>query len=97
MGVFVVAQGRIENREQLDQYVEKALPTIDAHGGRVVAFDEQPTVVEGTVEFPRTVILEFETQDAFRAWYESPEYQAILPVRLAAMPGTLIVAKGLAS
>ncbi len=95
MPVYVVAQGRIENRELLDAYVAQALPTIGAHGGRVVAFDETPEVVEGTVEFPRTVIVEFATREAFRAWYDSPEYQAILPQRFEAAPGTLIVAQGL--
>ena len=95
MPVYVVAQGRIENRELLDQYVAQALPTISAHGGRVVAFDETPEVVEGTVEYPRTVIVEFATREAFRAWYDSPEYQAILPQRFEAAPGTLIVAQGL--
>ena len=95
MAVYVVAQGRIENPEVLGQYVEKAIPTIGAHGGRIVAFDETPEVVEGTVDFPRTVIVEFPTREAFRAWYHSPEYQAILPMRLDAAPGTLIVANGL--
>lgn len=95
MSVYVVAQGRIENRELLDKYVAQALPTISAHGGRVVAFDETPDVVEGTVEYPRTVIVEFATREAFRAWYDSPEYQAILPQRFEAAPGTLIVAQGL--
>lgn len=95
MAVYVVAQGRIENPAVLAQYVEKAIPTIGAHGGRIVAFDETPDVVEGTVDFPRTVIVEFPTREAFRAWYDSPEYQAILPMRLGAAPGTLIVANGL--
>ena len=95
MPVYVVAQGRIDNRELLDAYVAQALPTISAHGGRVVAFDETPEVVEGTVEYPRTVIVEFQTREAFRAWYDSPEYQAILPQRFEAAPGTLIVAQGL--
>ena len=94
MSVYVVAQGRIENRKLLDDYVAQALPTISAHGGRVVAFDETPEVVEGTVDYPRTVIVEFATREAFRAWYDSPEYQAILPQRFEAAPGTLIVAHG---
>ena len=97
MSVYVVAQGRIENREMLKQYVEKAIPTITAHGGRIVAFDETPEVVEGAVDFPRTVIIEFPNRMAFRDWYDSDEYQAILPIRFEAMPGTLIVVKGLAS
>ncbi len=94
MSVFVVAQGRIEDRGKLDEYVGKALPTIQAHGGRVVAFDETPEVVEGEVAHPRTVILEFESREAFRGWYDSPDYQAILPLRLESAPGTLVVANG---
>ena len=60
-----------------------------------MAFDETPEVVEGTIDYPRTVIVEFATREAFRAWYDSPEYRAILPLRFEAAPGTLIVAQGL--
>ena len=94
MAVYVVAQSRIENREMLEGYVSKALPTIQRHGGRVVAFDETPQFIEGSVEHPRTVIVGFESEEAFRAWYDSPEYQEILPQRLNAAPGTLILAQG---
>jgi uncharacterized protein (DUF1330 family) len=97
MSIYVIAHGRIENRKLLDEYVAKVLPTIQAHRGRVVAFDEAPEVVEGTTDHPRTVILEFPSREAFRAWYDSPEYQAILPLRLKSAPGTLIVAAGFAS
>ena len=34
MAVYVVAQGPITNRNALDEYVEKAIPTLDAHGAR---------------------------------------------------------------
>ncbi len=95
MSVYVIAQGRIDDRAKLDRYVEKVLPLIQAHGGRVVAFDENPAVVEGEIQHPRTVVLEFASRDAFQAWYDSPEYQAVLPLRLESTPGTLIVANGL--
>ena len=95
MSVYVVAQGRIENREMLDEYVSKVLPTIQSSGGRVLGFDEEPTVIEGSVEHPRTVILKFPSREAFRAWYDSDDYQAILPLRLESTPGSLIVVKGL--
>ena len=96
MAVYVVAQGRITDRKVLDEYVDKAISTLDAHGALVVAFDENPQVIEGTTETPRTVILEFSSHEAFRAWYDSPEYQAILLLRLSAAPGTIIVANGFA-
>ena len=93
MSVYVIVQGRIDNRDLLDQYVQKVIPTIESHQGRVVAFDEDPEVVEGPIEHPRTVILEFPSMHAFQAWYDSPEYQEILPLRLKSTRGTLIVAK----
>jgi uncharacterized protein (DUF1330 family) len=42
MSVYVIAQGKIENRELLDQYGAKVGPTIKSHQGRIVAFDEEP-------------------------------------------------------
>ncbi len=97
MPVYVVAQGKIENREMLNEYVAKAIPTIQSGGGRILGFDESPEVVEGEVAHPRTVILEFPSRDAFRAWYDSDAYQAILPLRLESTPGTLVVVDGLHS
>jgi uncharacterized protein (DUF1330 family) len=94
MSVYVIAQAKIENRGLLDEYVAKVIPTIVSHQGRVVAFDEEPEVVEGPIEHPRTVVLEFPSMMAFHAWYDSPEYQGILPLRLKSTRGTLIVAKG---
>ncbi len=49
MSVYVIAQSKIENRALLDQYVAKVIPTIESHQGRVVAFDEEPEVVRGTL------------------------------------------------
>ena len=94
MAVYVIVQGKVENQGLLDQYVAKAGPTIRAHQGRTLAFDAEPEVVEGNVEHPRTVIVEFQSMAAFHSWYDSPEYQQILPLRLKATRGTLIVAKG---
>lgn len=95
MAVYVVAQGRVENRDMLNEYVAKALRTIRASGGRVLGFDESPDIIEGEVGHPRTVIVEFPSHDAFRAWYDSDAYQAILRLRLDSTPGTMIVVNGL--
>jgi uncharacterized protein (DUF1330 family) len=94
MHVYVIGQSKIENPGLLDQYVAKVVPTIESHQGRVLAFDEKPEVVEGSIEHPRIVILEFPSMAAFQGWYNSPEYQEILPLRLSSTRGTLIIAKG---
>ena len=61
---------------------------------KILAFDLEPEIVEGPVTHPRTVLLEFPSREAFRAWYDSPEYQAVLPLRLQSVAGTLVVAEG---
>jgi uncharacterized protein (DUF1330 family) len=94
MAVYVIVQGKVEDQEVLDEYVAKAGPTIKSHHGRTIVFDEEPELVEGKIDYPRTVIVEFPSMTAFRAWYDSPEYQAVLPLRLKATRGTLIVANG---
>ena len=97
MPVYAVAQGRIENRKMLDEYVSKVIPTILSGGGRILGFDEAPEVIEGEIDHPRTVLIEFPSREAFRAWYDSRDYQAILPLRLESTPGTLILVDGIAS
>jgi len=94
MHVYVIGQSKIVNPGLLDQYVSKVVPTIESHQGRVLAFDEKPEVVEGPIDHPRTVILEFPSMAAFQGWYDSPEYKEILPLRLNSTRGTLVVAKG---
>jgi uncharacterized protein (DUF1330 family) len=94
MPVYVIAQGRTVNRAMHDDYVAKALPTLERHGAKILAVTETPDVIEGKVENPRFVLLEFASRERFRTWYDSPEYQAILHLRLESVPGTFVVIEG---
>jgi uncharacterized protein (DUF1330 family) len=90
MSVFLIARGRIADQEMHDEYVARAIETIPSEA-RIVAFDFSSEVVEGDQADHRTVIIEFPSREAFRAWYDSPEYQEVLPLRLNSVPGTLAV------
>ena len=94
MSVYAIAQGRITDQEAFDNYVALARPTLEAHDVNVVAFDESPVAVEGDIDFPRTVILEFPDSDAFYRWYDSAEYQAARQHRLPASVGRFILVNG---
>ena len=93
MSVYVVASGRIDNPEMLNEYLGKASATIPPEA-QVLAVDETAEVVEGDVQPPRIVIIEFPSRESFRGWYDSPEYQAVVGLRLEAAPGTMVVAEG---
>ncbi len=96
MSVLAIAQGRVNDRALMDEYVALAIPTVEAHDGKVLAFDEAPTLIEGTTDYPRTVVLEFESEQAFYRWYDSPEYRAARPLREKAAEGTFTLVQGLA-
>ena len=68
-------------------------PTIGAAGGEVVAFDVAAETIEGAPPGPTTVIVKFESTEAAKAWYESPEYQAALPKRLDATEGFAVISQ----
>ena len=95
MTVYAIAQGKIEDRERFNQYIAEATPTLIAHDAKVLALDESPVIVEGSVDYPRTVVIEFESETAFRRWYDSPEYTAARKHRLDAAKGTFILVKAL--
>jgi uncharacterized protein (DUF1330 family) len=95
MPVYAIAQGRIEDQEQFAAYLEQATPTLIEHGARVLALDDSPAVIEGEVDFPRTVVIEFESEAAFRRWYDSPEYTAARALRMGAARGTFILVQSL--
>jgi uncharacterized protein (DUF1330 family) len=42
------------------------------------------------------VVLEFDSSEQARAWYDSPAYQAIKPLRQAAVKGRMFIVEGVA-
>jgi len=95
MAVYAIAQSRITNPDQFSRYLEAAGPTLSAHGAKLLAIDEQAKAIEGATDYPRIVILEFESAEHFHRWYDSPEYVAARQHRLSAAEGTFILAQGI--
>ena len=85
MPVYFVAQIQIDDDETYARYVEAAGPTFEAANARPIAVDEDVVPIEGDWHGGKTVILEFEDEAAFRAWYDSDEYQAAKAIRLPAV------------
>lgn len=60
----------------------------------ILAVDQKPQVVEGDWHGSQTVVLEFESVDAARAWYESEAYQKAAEVRQAAADCNAVIISG---
>ena len=94
MSTYLVVNSTIDDPELLDEYVQAAGATLGIVPLKLLALDVESKPVEGAAPGPRTVILEFESEEDFHTWYDSPEYQAIIGKRHAATTGFAIRAQG---
>src|SRR5712691_1132127 len=83
MPAYFVVELEVTNMEAMAPYREAVPATLAQYGGRFVTRGGATELIEGGPEPKRTVILEFADAAAVKRWYHSPEYQKILPIRLA--------------
>lgn len=96
MTAYVIVQENIHDDEMFAQYRSQVLPTVQAFSGTFVVRGGKFTVVEGEGGFQRLVVIEFPSREAAEGWYNSPAYQKLIPLRLKASTGTLIIVDGAA-
>src|SRR5215207_464328 len=97
MAAYFIARITVKDPIAYDRYRRDASGITTGYGGRYLVRGGATEVKEGSWLAERTVIIEFPDLAAARAWYSSPEYQAILPFRLAASKGDAIFVEGVAS
>ncbi len=95
MSVYVVAQIQIHDRERYSQYEAGFVEIFRRYEGEAVGVDDEAEVIEGSTSFSRCVILRFPSGEAFRAWYDSEEYQEIAAHRWAASTAHVSLVRGL--
>ena len=88
---YVIAKVAVHDAAAYEGYRAKVGATIEAHGGRFLVRGGAATVKEGDESKPRLVVLEFPSVEAAEAWYGSPAYQAILPLRTANAQADVVI------
>jgi uncharacterized protein (DUF1330 family) len=84
MPAYFIGISKMEDEAKYNaEYAAGAFQSIMAHGGKLVVATNDSEDVEGDHPLTRTVILEFPNMETAKKWYDSPEYQAVLPKRLA--------------
>jgi uncharacterized protein (DUF1330 family) len=77
-----------------EAYRSQAAVIIERCGGRYLIRGGDPKLVEGNDAPGRIVVAEFDSLGQAMLWYNSPEYQAILPIRLRNSTGRAICLTG---
>ena len=94
MSAYFVVELEITNSAAMEPYRAAVGATIGQYGGRFLARAGATELIEGGPEPKRIVILEFADKTAFKRWYDSPEYQKILPGRLGNSTGRAFIVEG---
>ena len=91
---YHVANVDVTDRAAYEAYRSRTAGVIAQYGGHFLVRGGAVEVREGDPGISRLVVIEFPDMEAARTFYDSPEYQAILPDRLANSEGTLFLAEG---
>jgi uncharacterized protein (DUF1330 family) len=94
MTTYAVAHMQtVEMGPAIVEYLERIDATLAPFEGRFVVHGATPDVLEG--EFPgHLIVIGFPTRAQAEAWYNSPAYREILPLRLENSTGPAILVDG---
>ncbi|MCV7099997.1 DUF1330 domain-containing protein [Mycobacterium palustre] len=95
MTVYAIAQLRFSDRAAYDRYQARFFDVFRRHPGTLLAADESPTVVEGSWDREKLVLMSFPDEAAFYGWAQSPEYQEISKDRRAGADTVVLLVRGL--
>jgi uncharacterized protein (DUF1330 family) len=94
MPAYIVAEVDVTNPAGYEAYRPLAAASIAQYGGRFVVRGGKAELIEGSSDPARIVVIEFADTDAAKRWYNSPEYQEALKIRLANSTGRVLLVEG---
>lgn len=90
---YLIGNYKLTNPDAYQAYVPAVLETLEAHGAKVLVADYDSETVEGTSQSV-SVVLQFNSKSAARAWYKSAEYQEIVSLRTDNSEGFILLTDG---
>jgi uncharacterized protein (DUF1330 family) len=91
---YAIAEIAVSDPQAYKPYVAAVGPLVAKFGGAYVVRGGEAVAKEGDAPNGRIVVIEFPSLAAARAFYDSPEYQAILPLRLKAATARVYFVEG---
>jgi uncharacterized protein (DUF1330 family) len=95
MPAYVIVETDIHDPDQYERYKAAAPAAVAGAGGRYVARGGEHAVLEGDWNPKRLVVLEFESLEAAKRWYESESYQEAKKLRDGAASFKMVAVEGL--
>jgi uncharacterized protein (DUF1330 family) len=90
---YVIAEVDVTDPGTFQKYADKAPGTIAQYGGRYVIRGGRNTSIEGDAP-KRFVVIQFDSVEKAQAWEDSPEYDAIKPIRHSSAKSRVFIIEG---
>lgn len=94
MPVYVIVDISIQDAPTYERYKLLAPATLAIYGGKYLVRGGETTVLEGTWDPRRLVILEFASADDAKRWWSSPEYAEAKALRQSCTQTNMLIIDG---
>ena len=94
MAAYLVVDIEVSNPAQFEEYKKLAPAAIAKYGGRYLIRGGAYETVEGNWKPQRLTVVEFESMEKGKAFYNSPEYQAAIKARAGAANMQMLLVQG---
>jgi len=94
MSAYVVVEVEITDPERFKDYQAMVPATIAAFGGKYLVRGGEVETLEGSWNPSRVVVLEFESVEQAKRWWDSDEYREARDLRQATASTNMIVVQG---
>ena len=91
MSACVIGHITVKDEEKWAQYRAQVPATLAPWGAELLFRGQRTDILAGAHARTDTVVIRFPDADAVDAWYSSPEYQALIPLRESAAEIDLVV------
>ena len=91
---YLIAHVKVYDKEKFAEFSQMAMPVISEYGGTVLVRNPTPEVREGQ-DSGLVIVIEFESIENARKFYESDKYTEAKAVRELASESELILVEGL--
>lgn len=92
MSCFLLAAVDRKDLEAYKAYEEGGVASVAKFGIEPLAICDDVQTIEGEAPAKRIVLLKFKDRETLDAWYNSPEYQGVIPIRQASADTKFVVA-----
>jgi uncharacterized protein (DUF1330 family) len=95
MAAYVIGNVNVTDPATYEAYRKLVPATLEKYGGKFIVRGGPLEVIEGNWQPARLVVLEFESVEQAKRWYNSEEYSAAREFRFKAAETDLVIVEGI--